>query len=41
MANYAGFGADEVKGDLLRALAILHVRRVLVFVDAICNTAFP
>ena len=36
----ARLGADKVKRDLLGTLPAPYVIDVLVFVDAICNTAF-
>ena len=40
-AEYAGLGADKVERDLLRALAAFHIGRILVFIDAMCNSACP
>jgi hypothetical protein len=37
----AGFGADEIESELLRALAALYIGKVLVFMDAMCNSACP
>lgn len=39
LAIDAGFGLDKVKGELLGALATVDVGRVLVFMDAMCNSA--